>query len=452
MKKTILIMFFILSTSSACHNGEGLTSTPSITPPPTNSTISTGTSANSSEEVFESSHGIVKTSIELPFIDFISAPVDLPLKPGLRTDVKIPSAGTMVKRISDFTEFASGKIPNFNPSSDLQLSFSYTRHHPFSKDNTYILGNGSWRWRALWNADGTYLRTISEAGSGNAVWSNTENDYIYIIDTDQNKSFSKTNVLTDKRTVLRSFRYPISMGSTEGDISDDDKRVVFSSNDNGRVRITAYDIERDVYTEKTLNRSFSDLDWVSVSRSGKYILAAYQRGSRDVDLYNWDLTFVRRIVNQQHGDIGWDENGDECWFSIGRLEPELSRTTIGKWRLSDNAYTEILGGQGRFTNQPDSLSGHISARASDRRPGRIHVSLYDPQGPYTMFSLRTDGSEKIQFFGWHGSDVQSYYDEPHFATNRTGDVGVFKSNWGNSDDPTEMYLIFKDLENLGIPD
>ncbi len=383
---------------------------------------------------------------ELPFIDFMAPPVNLPSKPGLFEEVKISAAGTVVKRISDFWKFSSGEMPHFNATNDANLAFGYSRHHAFSKDNTYILGGGGWRWRALWHANGAYVREVTQAGSGEAVWSNTENDYIYLVDTDT-KSFSKTNVLNDSKTVLRTFPYSISMGESEGSISDDDKRVAFSSNNNGQVRVTAYDIEQDTYTEKTLSRTYSDLDWVSVSRSGNYILVAYDRGVRVVELYNWDLSFVRRITNQKHGDIGWDENGDECWFSIGHLEPDTSRTTIGKWRLSDNAYTEVLGGPGRFTNQPDSLSGHISATATDRNPGRINVSLTDPEGPYTLFSLKTDGSEKIQFFGWHGSDIQEYYDEPHFLTNRTGDVGVFKSNWGNSDDPTEMYLIYKDPDS-----
>lgn len=384
----------------------------------------------------------------LPFIDFESPAESLSLKPDLRAGIKMSSLGTVVKRISDFSEFASGVMPYFNSSTDTQLGFSYSRHHPFSKDNTYILGNGSWRWRALWNRDGTYLGAVTQAGSGDAVWANTENDYIYLVDTDSERSFSKTNVLTDQRTVLRTFPYSISIGDSEGDISDDDKRVALSSNNSGKVRITAYDIEHDSYAETTLTRSFDDLDWVSVSRSGKYILVAYDKGSRDVELYNWDLSFVRRITNQSHGDIGWDENGDESWFGIGSIETDLSRTIVGKWRLHDNTFTEILGEPGKFMNQPDSLSGHISARATDRSPGVIHVSVTDPDGPSTLFSLKTDGSEKIQLFGWHVSEIEDYYDEPHFTTDRTGNIGIFKSNWGNKDQPTEMYLIYKDPEDL----
>lgn len=449
LMKLPVYVFCIVFSLSACNSGNvrnnanaGDTATAQ-----SNSSLSNGSSTTSSGSSSEHTVSTPESTDVLPFLDFIAPSIDLPSKPELRKEVKIHAAGTVVKRISDYSEFASGKMPHFNTSSDTQLAFAYSRHHPFSKDNTYILGNGGWRWRALWKADGTYFRAISQAGSGNAVWANTENDYIYLVDTDSGKSFSKTNVLTDKRTVLRTFPYSISIGESEGDISDNDKRVAFSSNNNGKVRITAYDIEQDTYTEQTLKRSFSELDWVSVSRSGRYILVAYQEGSRDVELYNWDLSFVRRIANQKHGDIGWDENGNECWFAIGFLEPDLSRTTIGKWRLSDNAYTEILGGPGRFNNRPESLSGHISARATDKKPGQVYVSLYDPDGPYTIFSLKTDGSEQIQFFGWHGSDTQNYYDEPHFATNRTGDVGVFKSNWGNSEDPTEMYLIYKDPDS-----
>lgn len=414
--KTVGSVFFIFIATIACSNG-GNRSEPALLGEPADM---------------------------LPFIDFIVPPIDLPPKPLLHKHTQIHAAGTVVKRITDFSEFAAGKMPNFDASKDTQLGFAYSRHHPFSKDNTYILGNGSWRWRALWNADGTFIRTISQAGSGGAVWANTENEYIYLVDTDSSQSFSKTNVLTDKLTVLRTFPYSISMGESEGSISDDDKRVAFSSSNNGKVRLTAYDIEHDSYTERTLERSYSDLDWISVSRSGQYILVAYEKGARDVVLYNWDLSYVRRITNLQHGDIGWDENGDEHWFSVGQLEPDMSRTTIGKWRLSDNVYTEILGGPGQFSNHPDSLTGHISARATDQNPGLIHVSLYDPQGPYTLFSINTDGSELIQFFGWHGSDTKDYHDQPHFTTNRTGNVGVFKSNWGDADDPTEMYLIFKD--------
>ncbi len=384
---------------------------------------------------------------QLPFIPFTAPAENLPSKPGLYQSAKIPQLGTVVKRISDFSKFAGGQMPHFSAQNDSQLSHTYPRHHAFSKDNTYILGNGGWRWRALWKADGTFVREIQQAGAGEAFWSNTQNDWIYIVDSDDQKSWSKTNVLTDEKQVLHTFPYTINVGRSEGDISDDDTRVAFSSNNNGKVRVTAYDVRTDSYTEKTLNRPYSHLDWLSVSRSGNYVLVAYNVEPRNVELYSWDLNFIRRITNLQHGDIGWDENGDECWFSVGWLEPDLSRTTVGKWRLSDNAYTEVLGGPGRFSNRLDSLSGHLSARSTQDNPGVINISNYDDGGPYTLFSIKTDGSEMIQLFGWDGSEGLDYYDQPHFATNRDGSVGIFKSNWKNTNDATEMYLIYNDTDS-----
>ncbi|MCB1755269.1 MAG: hypothetical protein KDJ38_07090 [Gammaproteobacteria bacterium] len=433
------------NTTESASNGSGNTTSepaPSNSTPPAQNTTDTTTPDTDSGTEVSAATGGVKA---LPFISFTAPAVNLPGKPALGAEVKLSDTGTVVKRISDYGRAVSGDMPNFYDGNDSQLSHTYPRHHPFSKNDTYILGNGGWRWRGLWKADGSFVREIQEAGSGEAIWANTEDEWIYIIDHQDQKSFAKTNVLTDEKIVLRTFPYAIKIGQSEGDISDDDKKVAFSSNDNGSVRVTAYDIENDSYIEKTLSRSFSELDWVSVSRSGDYILVSYHKGVREVLLYDWDMNFIRRITNAQHGDIGWDENGDECWFSVGWLEPDTSRTTVGKWRLSDNAYTEVLGGSGRFRNSPDSLSGHLSARATDRTPGVVYISNDDDGGPFTLFGIKTDGSELIQLFGWDGSEINgNYYNQPHLATNRNGRIGVFKSNWKNSNDATEMYLVYRD--------
>lgn len=344
-------------------------------------------------------------------------------------------------RVSDY-ELLKDKMYDFEMDV-INIHHSYPRHHAFSKNNTYILGNSGWKRRALWKSDGTFVRQINQAGAnGSTRWSNTEDEYIYIVDTDI-KSFCKVNVLTDEKEVIRTFPYKIGMGKSEGSLSSDGSKVVFTSDDNGKVRLTMYNITTDTFTEKTLSRSYETMNWASVSYSGDYVLIAYDDNGKDLLLYNWSGKYIRRITRHGHGDVGFDENGDECWFGIGSNPDIHSNSTIHKFRLSDNKSTLLLGGEGVFTNgdstNGESMSGHISAKATNVRRGVIHVSLNDPQGPYHFFTLKTDGSQEIEFWGWDNSTSSNW--GPHLTPDRTGRMGVWKSNWANDTNYEEMYLV-----------
>ncbi len=376
----------------------------------------------------------------------------LPEKPDYLAVVDVPSLGTQIKRISDYALFNS-EVVEFKNNDDTMLGHKYSRGQVWNSNQSLLMLHGGWRWVVLLDAiTHEYFRTILQAGA-TRVWANTDPNSIYTVDVGDpdHRRFCRVDVRTDVKTVLLTMPVDVSIGAGEGTISNDDKKIVLTSNDGGFTRIHAIDIgtsSATIATEFTTARSFSDFDWASVSPLGNYIVVGYNQGDKRIDLYTWDGVFIRRITHLQHGDLGLDLNGHECWFTVGHMA-EPDGTAVLKFRLSDNQLTVLFGAGGEFPNTSGQpvLDGHLSASSTISGSGLVHISaFFSSGGPHVVFAVRTDGSRKIAWYGFHNSNAANYYDQPHFNVSPDGQMGIFKSNWGDASGHTECYLCWRPNE------
>ena len=385
----------------------------------------------------------------------------VPSKPSYSSDgSQTPSSLTSlpgdikVKRISDYSWFSSNAA-NINTSDDSMICHNYAHKQVFNSDNTKLIFGGGWNKHAILNANGEYLFTATQ-GWEDLVWANTDPNVLYGRSTDGSDYTKLLKITLNYSTGSTSIStvidmpYDISIGKSEGDISNDDTKIVLTSNNGGSLRLDHVDIANGTSQSFTLPRNYSECDWAMVSPLGNYVVVAYNSGVRDVDVYAWGSSSkIRRITYQQHADLGLDQNGDECIVLTGHTEG-TNGTSVDKYRLSDNQKTVLFGGgagSGEFPNsssQP-SLDGHVSCSASRWGVPIAYVSAYSSSGgPHVLFGVKMDGSREVCYYGFHNSDVSEYRDQPHFNTDRTGKIGVFKSNWGNSSNHTETYLAWDD--------
>ena len=378
----------------------------------------------------------------------------VPSKPAHLAEADFTTLGTKVKRLTDFT-WLSNNAANFDTSNDRMSNFHYSRRQVWNSDQSRILLFGAWRWCVMLNADGTYNRTLQQAGI-DRCWSNTSPHHIYTVDTSDYSQVYKVDVRDDSKTLVVDTPWNLDqIGLTEGNISNDDRYLVSTVNDGGNIRVVLIDILNTSYSSFTISRSYSELDWASISSEGGYIVVAYNSGLRDIDLYSLAGSKIRRICYQQHADLGTDSNGDECLVVVGHTvsgETGYPGTAVVKHRLSDDQKTLLFGGNDEFPNvsgQP-VLDGHISASALEQ--GIAVVTSYSSSGgPHVVFGVKDDGSKDVVYYGFHNSSVTEYDDQPHGNVSRDGTMAIFKSNWANSSGHTETYIAYKEATSNTAP-
>lgn len=366
--------------------------------------------------------------------DGTQAPSSVASLPG---DIKI-------KRISDYA-WALANVPNFNTYNDEWVGHVYAHQQPFNSDNSKILFNSGNRWRSIYNADGTFHKTLQYAHK-HTLWSNTSPVHVFAADTwGSLSSLLRVHIDTEEVEYIIDCGYEVNIGKSEGDISNDDTKIVLSNDNNGNIRLACVDIPNGTKHEILINRSYSEMDWAMVSPLGNYVVVSYNGGDRRLDLYTWAGTLVRRITKQQHSDLGVDQNGDECVVLVGHTEGTTG-TSVDKYRLTDNQKTVLCGGDNEFPNTSGQpiLDGHVSCSASRWGVPIAHVSSFGSGGPHVVFGVAMDGSGDVYYYGFHNSSVLNYGDQPHFNTDRTGKIGIFRSNWGNTSDHAECYLCWDD--------
>jgi hypothetical protein len=219
----------------------------------------------------------------------------------------------------------------------------------------------------------------------------------------------------------------IYTGPGEGNIDFNDKYVVFAAKKIGEDYLTAilYDIENDIATtydftdihwgDNPYTPGLTDVDWISVSPLGNYILINWRPDS-DGGIYQYDLDFnlIRQLTQSSgHGDMGVTADNKEVF-----LEYEYgARRGIWQYDLETGEETKVL---------PDKYNGgHVSCR-NHRRRGWCYLSTTQ-EGYREVFALKLD----------HSGTVNRFVQTRITAGNAQGSVSpdgtkvLFKSEWDN---------------------
>ncbi len=331
---------------------------------------------------------------------------------------------TRVSEIDAFKNYDTDSHNNLNigPNSS-KLAFHYPKDQPWNCDMTKILVGNYFVLNAETYAIEKNIHNYSSTVS-DSRWSSVEPNILYFC---EGSKFRKMNVETGENILLKDFGAngynTIKIGPDEGNISNNDGLVVITEIDGSKACL--YDIENNV---KGNSKTFGawDVDWVSVSPLGNYIVGQLSNGNQ-YKTVRYDLYFNNESIltnETQHGDFAIDSNGDEVFVHVG---------TLKKIRLSDGAVTLLTPNYG-------VVGGHISGRAStstkfsNNMRGWVLVSpdRHDIPNNYRteLFELKLDGSGTIRHFGHAGTSAavtNSAY--PFGCASPDGKKIAFNSDW-----------------------
>ncbi len=267
-------------------------------------------------------------------------------------------------------------------------------------------------------------------------WTGTINRATQEITYDKvnNRSFGVANSYTN-----------FTLGKYEGNISYDDKHVVFAARKIGTSYLTAivYDIENDTFVEKDFDGNNGNaliewttpqvFDWISVSALANHILLS---SGGVIYQYDMNLNYIGQLTNSAgHGDLGIAQNGEEVYvqFEYG------ANSGIWVYRLQKFADAEPSNVY-RHQLLPDKYNGgHVSCR-NYQRPGWCYLSTTQ-ETHREVFALRIN-------FGDMSKHVVNRFAQTH--TRSTNAQGSSMNSLGNVSPDGKRVLFYTDWEDATL--
>jgi len=399
-----------------------------------------------------------------PETDFKPIPTNMTVaKPNQRgASVIDPEFGTTITRVTDY------RVVDKNGSSC--TGYTYPKTQSWNADMSLLRVNFK-----LYDANTleespitkglTCTESYDKLGSpGWAIrWSYKNPNIIYSLGTDfiYQKNTIKGNTVTHK--AIKDFSQygfeKMQLGSNEGNMSYDDRFVIFTAKKPGNDHIFAILLNTEtkaVKVKELANTTWKTVfvkeyngdkyfkrvlyDWITVTPKGDHILENKTiNGPLYVDkhldkapesgIFMYDMNFEnpKRISKQaSHGDIGIDSNGDQVWvqFEYGNR--------AGTWSYNLDTLDDILVGKKLFPYK----AGHISCQ-NYNRPGWCYLSTTS-EGRKEVYALKLDGSGKVNRFAQTRYRYSSYG-----GVSPDGKRIVFQSNWNDGGKPDTFHAVLK---------
>ncbi|HIQ07101.1 MAG TPA: hypothetical protein EYH35_01440 [Thiotrichaceae bacterium] len=254
------------------------------------------------------------------------------------------------------------------------------------------------------------------------LWSTVDPDIIYGLHANTLNEYS---LKTRKWRVLKQLPSPAKITTNfEGNLSVGDRYLVLNNGTDAFL----YDIQQaTVLAQMPVPKN---LDWLSVSQSGKYIIS--NEGRLGVKLYDLAFNFIRQLSSQgEHADLGYDAQGNEVYVQT------CPATMI---RLKDGKKTDLLG--------LSYACGHVSTR-NIKQPGWAYFSTrHDPKdnryktilGP-ELIAVKLDNSQTVRHLGRHYSTYHDYDREAKVVVSPDGKKIMFNSDWGQKEGKVFAYQL-----------
>ena len=321
------------------------------------------------------------------------------------------------------------------------------------------------------NGDESYA-TLCSPNSGYFRWSNVDASVFYTIQS--NGKLIKGKVLKDRIScdeVMEDFSdfEMISLGAGEGNIDYNDRYVLLMAkkeNDTA-LYLILYNLQTSkrewtknlegrtweyIVNEKDASKNYwrsKEVDWISVSASGKYIVLNEANKHNyhdelsvyDINLSNQHLLQYRyhdKLYSEGgHGDIGYDMKGNEVYVEF------LGGVPMHVFEL---AHPEKLG---YAVLKSPYGGGHVSCR-NTKRPGWCTITTQQ-EGYNEIYSLKLDGTDSEIVEQFSQSHNKAYVDAktnktyPYPATfaspSPDGTKVIFTSRWqGEPESPKEVFI------------
>ena len=230
------------------------------------------------------------------------------------------------------------------------------------------------------------------------------------------------------------------IGPWEGNLSQDGRMIVIDgSKDADRVAF-AYDLSAGKkFPDLILNDI--DIDWVSVSASGKYIVLNGRINSKKGDqtqVYDLDGNRIGELWDEygrpSHFDLTTDDDGEDIAVGVSKSIPDDGR--VIKRRLRDGKVTVLTSG---------GYASHTSTR-NVKRPGWAFVT-YQHTGPSwppywdEVVAVKLDGSMTVERIAHLNSRRTDYLTEAHAVPSPDGSRVLWASSWrAESGRPISAYV------------
>ena len=241
------------------------------------------------------------------------------------------------------------------------------------------------------------------------------------------------NVRIGEKTVIGSFPgySNFYLGPWEGNVSLDGSLLAVYAKKGSDAVAFAYDMVNKVkYPDLELKGV--DVDWVSISALGRYVvLNGVIEGSDDrTQVYDLQGNRVGALWSDygrpSHYDLTVDQNGDEVAVGVSKSAPDDGR--VIKRRLRDGTVTVLTDG---------GYAMHTSTR-NLKRPGWAYVTYQyrgDKYPPYRdeVVAVKLDGSGGVERLAHLHTNDTGYSAEAHACPSPDGRRAIWASNW---DSPT----------------
>ena len=348
-------------------------------------------------------------------------------EPGYLESYVDPEFKTTVTRI---TGVPGSDIPNVNGQWAAIARYHYSKDAAWNCDQSLLfLERHQGKPSALF-LDGTTYQPLfgrKEPGTETRWHPKRAGTMVYVKDN----LIGYWDVRKDTTQIFASFPgySEFHIGPWEGNLSRDGRRVVIEGK-KGKDHIAfAYDFEEGrKYPDLVLN-DVVDVDWVSISASGNYIVLNGQiTGQTSDQTQVYDLVGIKvgslwaEHGRPSHYDLILDGNGDDVAVGGSRSGPDDGR--VIKRRLSDGKITVLTAG---------SYASHTSTR-NVNRPGWAYVT-YQHRGPSwppnwdEVDAVKLDGSMMVERIARLYTKRTDYLTESHAVPSPDGNRVLWASDW-----------------------
>ena len=391
-------------------------------------------------------------------------------RPALLVPQQEPTFGTRLTRIAGNAGTPLGTLPGTWGTDSRHV---YSKQQPWNSDQSLLVIENRGGSPSPLVLDGkTYAPRQSLCPSLHPYdyrWHPSREHASELIDVDGSGTELRwLDVRTCTRT--RSWTLPLTsdygIGSGEGNPSSDGRFVAVGNNQamvvvdmDPRPPFLPYPSKRigPVYTFPPCSLGVvpCQIDWVSISPSGKYVVVKYSGVDSTADahrVYEVDPnslalkphvmaagsvrcgSFAKRpngwIFPLKHADMALDpfDQGEDIIVG-GRACPGSSLGHVLKVRLRDGRLTALT--------DPSNESSvyHVSTRNLDR-PGWAYVGYYPVSGKRfndEIVAVKLDGSRAVERYGHTHTEASGCYRcESHPVPSRDGRRVLFASNWARA--------------------
>lgn len=327
----------------------------------------------------------------------------------------------------------------------------YSKDQPWNADQSLlIIDRNSSSPNPIYLDGNSYEPLFSRRSPGEDRWHPLEpNLRIYV----SGNEIGIWNVRNGNKDIIYRFSdySDLKLGPYEGNVSRDGRWIApLAKKSDGNIVTFAFDMVNKIkYPDINLNNI--NIDWVSISALGNYIVVnGIINGRADnTQVYNLQGSQVGSTWSEygrpSHYDLTVDQNGDEVAVGVSKSFPDEGR--VIKRRLKDGKVTILTKG---------GYASHTSAR-NYNRPGWVYVSYQyrgDNWPPYKdeIVVVKLDGSMQVERLVHMHTILNGYSTEAHAVPSPDGKRVIWASNWDNATGQVNSYVVdFRSMIPLTSP-